>query len=94
MTNQIELFTNTVSVSTHLTPQQASWEFKQWAGVIGMICTSIYAAIHLVLPKVQAFVDARDGGWAQAVFYKLFGKPISGPKPPPVAAENKQIASV
>ena len=88
MTNEVELLTNTVSVTTHLTPQAVAYDFKQWAGVIGMICMSVYAAFHMVFPKVQVFIDARDGGALQAMFYKMFGKPkvIS----PSIPVENKE----
>ena len=72
-----EILTNTVSVSSHITPQAVAYDFKQWAGVIGMICTSIYAAFHLVFPKVQAFLDERDGGFFRGFFVWLFGEPKS-----------------
>ena len=60
-----------------MTPQAVAYDFKQWAGVIGMVCTSIYAAFHIAFPKVQAFIDTRDGGVLQWCFYRMFGKPIS-----------------
>jgi hypothetical protein len=93
MTNEIqELLTNTVSVTTHVTPQAVAYDFKQWAGVIGMICTSVYAAFHLAFPKVQAFIDTRDGGALQWCFYRLFGKPISAEIQ--TAAGNPKSATV
>lgn len=83
MTNQIESVTNVVNVVTqsHITPQSVAYDFKEWMGVIGMIAASIYSAIHLVLPKVQAFCDGRDGGLIQRMFCAIFGKPKSESKP-------------
>jgi hypothetical protein len=79
MTNTVETATNTINVVTqsHLsvTPQAVAYSFKEWMGVISMIGTSIYTAFHLVFPKVQAFMDTRDGGWVNHSFVWMFGTP-------------------
>lgn len=81
MTNEIESATNVVNVvtSSHLsiTPEQVKYNFKEWMGVIDSIGASLYVAFHVVFPKVQAFMDSREGGALQAGFFKLFGKPKS-----------------
>lgn len=78
MTNDtLETITNVVQVATktYTMPQQVGWEFKQWVGVIGMIFASVYTAFHTAFPKVQDFIDSRDGGVLQVTFFKIFGKP-------------------
>ena len=74
-----EVLTNTVSVTTHLTPQAVAYSFKEWAGVIGLIATSLYTAFHVAFPKVQDFIDSRDGGCLQGIFFIVFGKPKISP---------------
>lgn len=87
-TNAIEIVT-----SSRITPQAVAYDFKQWAGVISMICASIYSAVHLVVPRAQAFFDTREGGWLQWMFYGMFGKPksISQDKPEDKKQENKTV---
>ena len=79
MTNIVEQATNTLSVVTHsnlsITPQAVAYNFKEWMGVISSIASSVYVAFHVVFPRVQGFLDTRDGGWAQGAFYRLFGRP-------------------
>ena len=63
MTNEIaEILTNTVSIATHISPEKVAYDFKQWMGVIGLIYTALYTAFHVAFPKVQSFIDSRDGG--------------------------------
>ena len=81
MTNDIqEVLTNTVSVSTHITPQQAAYTFKEWAGVLGMILTSIYTAGHVV------FVSVTHYGGLRKMWSNFLGPKTSG-----AAAEQIKI---
>ena len=76
MTNEIqqvaETLTNTVSVTTHMTPQAAAYTFKEWAGVIGMIVASVYSSCHAV------FVVVVHYGGLRKMRSDFIGKPISG----------------
>jgi hypothetical protein len=90
MTNAVEIATNTVNVVTSsrlsITPVQLAYNFKEWAGVVSMIVTSVFSAFHLFFPRVQGFLDTRDGGWIQGAFYWCFGRPkitAPGKTPPP-----------
>ncbi len=93
-TNEIETLTNAVNVvtqthATFTTQEHVTWEFKQWMGVIDSIGASLYVAVHVAFPKLQAFMDSRDGGILQATFYKIFGKPK--PISPDVPADKTKV---
>jgi hypothetical protein len=77
MTNTVEQITNVVSVTTHLTPQQAAYTFKEWAGVLGMIFTSLYTSGHVVFVSVTHYGGLRK-----------MGNDFWGPKLPQAAAEQ------
>ncbi len=83
MTNQVELLTNTVSVTTHITPQVVAYDFKQWAGVIGTIATTIYTAGHIIYSNV-----VREGGLRKIWSNFMGPKQVQEEAP---KQENKQV---
>ena len=80
MTNEIESVTNVVNVVTqsHITPQAVAYDFKQWAGVISTIATSLYAGLHICYVMIT-----KSGG------LRNIWQNILGPKQPRAAVENK-----
>lgn len=86
-----EVLTNTVSVTTHITPQAVAYDFKQWAGVVAMIASGLHTAIILV----SKFLDARYGGWLKWAFNGFFGSDVPPSAPPrmePTAVRPVDIA--
>ena len=82
MTDITNSVSETTNVINHFSPASAAYTFKEWMGVIGLVCTTLYSSGHII------FVSVVHYGGLRKMINDFIGSPISPKQTPDAPAQE------